>query len=93
MCKLPLYEYKEVEVKEDMPTIQDRNVLDELNSESFAPRQFTSSRSKKLPENIVIDLDAGTVKVPEVQLPKVESLFHPDVSRLICGFQPIILWC
>lgn len=83
MCKLPSYEQKEIQIKEDMPTIQDRNVLDELNIDSFAPKQFTSSRSKKIPENIVIDLDAGTVKVPDVELPRVDSPFHPDVSLLL----------
>lgn len=83
MCKLPSYEQKEVEVKEEMPTIQDRNVLDELNLDSFVPKQFTSTRSKKIPDNIVIDLDAGTVKVPDVELPQVDSMFHPDVRFLI----------
>ncbi|XP_072937130.1 uncharacterized protein [Epargyreus clarus] len=67
LTKIPTYEYKEVEVREDMPTIQDRNVLDDINSESFVQKSFTSSKSKKQPQNIVIDLNAETVKVPETE--------------------------
>ncbi|CAK1544320.1 unnamed protein product [Leptosia nina] len=65
MTKIPTYEYKEVAVKEDMPTIHDRNLLNELNNDSFVQKAFTSSRSKK--QNIVIDLNAETVKVPEAE--------------------------
>lgn len=72
MTKIPTYEYKDVEIKEDMPTIHDRNLLAELNSDSFIQRSFTSSRSKKLSQNIVIDLNSETVKVPESEL-KVQS--------------------
>ncbi|XP_047544684.1 splicing regulatory glutamine/lysine-rich protein 1 [Vanessa atalanta] len=63
MTKIPTYEYKEVEVKEEMPTIHDRNLLAELNSDSFVQKSFTSSRNKK--QNIVIDLNTETVKVAE----------------------------
>ncbi|XP_050362090.1 splicing regulatory glutamine/lysine-rich protein 1 [Nymphalis io] len=65
MTKIPTYEYKEVEVKEEMPTIHDRNLLAELNSDSFVQKSFTSSRNKKSTQNIVIDLNTETVKVAE----------------------------
>ncbi|XP_026726747.1 serine/Arginine-related protein 53-like [Trichoplusia ni] len=80
MTKIPTYEYKEVEIKEDMPTILDRNLLAELNSESFVQRTFTSSRAKKQPQNIVIDLDSQTVKIPEsdVKPPADDSIINFD---------------
>ncbi|XP_026314482.1 serine/Arginine-related protein 53 isoform X1 [Hyposmocoma kahamanoa] len=68
MTKIPTYTYKEVEIKEDMPTIHDRNLLAELNSDSFAPKSFTSSRNKKESKNIVIDLNTQTVKMPETEI-------------------------
>lgn len=79
MTKLPSYEYKEVEVKEDMPTILDRNLLAELNSESFVQKTFKSSKNKK---NILIDLKAETILVPdsEVKVQKDESIINFDVS-------------
>ncbi|XP_041970137.1 serine/arginine-rich splicing factor 4 [Aricia agestis] len=67
MTKIPTYEYNDVEIKEDMPTIHDRNLLDELNSDTFVQKSFTSSKSKKQSQNIVIDLNAETVKVPEAE--------------------------
>jgi hypothetical protein len=84
MTKIPTYEYKEVEVKEDMPTIHDRNLLAELNNDSFVQRPFTSSRNKKQSQNIVIDLDAHTVTVPEtdLKLQKDESIINFDVSKI-----------
>ncbi|XP_075992725.1 uncharacterized protein LOC142987684 [Anticarsia gemmatalis] len=72
MTKIPTYEYKEVEIKEDMPTIHDRNLLAELNTDSFIPKTFTSSRTKKASQNIVIDLNSETVKVPETEI-KVQN--------------------
>ncbi|KAL0895134.1 hypothetical protein ABMA27_013585 [Loxostege sticticalis] len=68
MTKIPTYEYKEVEIKEEMPTIHDRNLLAELNSESFVQKSFVSSRNKKQNQNIVIDLNAQTVTVPEADI-------------------------
>lgn len=73
MTKIPTYEYPEVEVKEDMPTIHDRNLLAELNSDVFIQRSFTSSKNKKQNQNIVIDLDAETVKVPKSDI-KVNNM-------------------
>ncbi|GBP56756.1 hypothetical protein EVAR_37012_1 [Eumeta japonica] len=80
MTKLPTYEYKEIEIKEDMPTIHDRNLLDELNSDSFTQKSFTSSRTKKFSQNIVIDLDSQTVRVPEIEahVPKDDSIINFD---------------
>ncbi|CAH0726196.1 unnamed protein product, partial [Brenthis ino] len=72
MTKIPTYEYKDVEIKEDMPTIHDRNLLAELNNDSFVQKTFISSRSKKQSQNIVIDLNSETVKVPESEL-KVQT--------------------
>lgn len=83
--KIPTYEYKEVEIKEDMPTILDRNLLAELNSDSFVQKSFTSSKNKK--QNIVIDLNAQTVMVPEAEKreEKDDSIINFDVSYML-GF-------
>ncbi|KAM3958064.1 uncharacterized protein ACR2FA_007922 [Aphomia sociella] len=80
MTKIPTYEYKEVEIKEDMPTIHDRNLLAELNSDSFVQKSFTSSRNKKQSQNIVIDLNSQTVTVPEsdVKVQKDDSVINFD---------------
>ncbi|KAG6441171.1 hypothetical protein O3G_MSEX001658 [Manduca sexta] len=80
MTKIPTYEYKEVEIKEDMPTIHDRNLLAEINSDSFVQKPFISSKSKKQSQNIVIDLDAQTVKVPqaEIKVQKDDSIINFD---------------
>ncbi|XP_013135924.1 PREDICTED: luc7-like protein 3 [Papilio polytes] len=68
MTKIPNYDYKDIEIKEDMPTIHDRNLIAELNSDSFVPKSFSSSRNKKQSQNIVIDLNSETVKVPELDI-------------------------
>ncbi|XP_047042133.1 serine/arginine-rich splicing factor 4 [Helicoverpa zea] len=80
MTKIPTYEYKEVEIKEDMPTIHDRNLLAELNSDSFVPKAFTSSRNKKQSQSIVIDLNSQTVTVPEtdIKVPNDDSVINFD---------------
>ncbi|RVE46205.1 hypothetical protein evm_009163 [Chilo suppressalis] len=80
MTKIPTYEYKEVEVKEDMPTIHDRNLLAELNCDSFVQKTFTSSRNKKQSQNIVIDLNTQTVTVPEtdIKVKKDDSIINFD---------------
>lgn len=85
MTKLPSYEYKEVEIKEDMPTIQDRNLLAELNCDSFVQKSFKSSRSKK---NILIDLNAETIMVPEseVKVQKDDSIIDFNVSSVSKSF-------
>lgn len=85
MTKIPTYEYKEVEVKEDMPTIHDRNLLTELNCESFVQKPFISSRNKKQNQNIVIDLNAQTVTVPEVEIKvqKDDSIIDFNVSSVL----------
>lgn len=82
MTKIPTYEYKEVEIKEDMPTIHDRNLLAELNSDSFVQKSFTSSKSKRQTQNIVIDLNAESVKViePEFKEKVDDSILNFDVS-------------
>ncbi|XP_050510988.1 serine/Arginine-related protein 53-like isoform X2 [Diabrotica virgifera virgifera] len=56
----------------------DNEVLDEINENSFAPKQFTS-KSKKVPENIVIDLKKNTIKVPEIEQEEPDSIFHQNL--------------
>ncbi|CAH2104191.1 unnamed protein product [Euphydryas editha] len=82
MTKIPTYEYKEVAVKEDMPTIHDRNLLAELNSDSFVQKSFTSSKNKKQTQNIVIDLNAESIKVTEPE-------FKEKVDDSILNFDEI----
>ncbi|XP_023946474.2 luc7-like protein 3 isoform X2 [Bicyclus anynana] len=72
MTKIPTYEYKDVEVKEEMPTIHDRNLIAELNSDSFVQKPFISSKSKKQSQNIIIDLNAETVSLPKAEV-KVQN--------------------
>lgn len=81
MTKIPTYAYKEVEVKEDMPSIHDRNLLAELNCDSFVQKSFTSSRNKKESKNIVIDLNAQTVIMPDTDIKqKDDSIIDFNVS-------------
>lgn len=53
-------------------------VIDEINSEGFVPKQFSSS--SKL-NNIVIDINADTIQVPKPNIaPAVsDSIFHSSV--------------
>lgn len=83
MTKITTYDYKDVAVKEEMPTIHDRNLLDELNSDVFVQKSFSSTRSKK--QNNIIDLNAETVKLQqtEVQVKKDDSIINFGVSVLI----------
>lgn len=69
-----------LKVEDKMTSTVSSKVLDELNSDSFAPKQFTSNKSKKLPDNIVIDLKKQTIKVPEVEPVEPDSVFHHTVS-------------
>lgn len=85
MTKIPTYEYKDVEVREDMPTITDRNLLEEINSDSFVQKSFTSSKNKKK-QNIVIDLNTDKVTMPVLNTPKDDSIINfkeiPDEEEL-----------
>lgn len=85
MTKIPSYEYKDVEIKADMPTIHDRNLIDELNNDSFVQRSFISSRNKKQSQNIVIDLNAETIQVPEseIKVQNDDSIINFDVSLFL----------
>ncbi|KAJ8937615.1 hypothetical protein NQ318_018428 [Aromia moschata] len=58
--------------------IVDSDVLNEINEDKFAPKQFTSSKSK-VPDNIVIDLKKNTIKVPEVEPLEPDSIFHHNL--------------
>lgn len=94
MTKLPTYEFKSVNVKEDMPTIQDRNLLAELNSDTFVPKSYTSSRNKKFSQNIVIDLNTDTVKVSEPETVKDDSILNFSVSIYNkLTLHPVLIFC
>ncbi|KOC67603.1 hypothetical protein WH47_10378 [Habropoda laboriosa] len=57
-------------------------VLEEINSEGFTPKQFSSSSTKeKKFKNIVIDISADTIQVPTVaEVPcGSESIFHSSI--------------
>ncbi|CAL7951429.1 unnamed protein product [Xylocopa violacea] len=75
---------KAVTIKDDFP-IEPRfkeGVLDEINSEGFTPKQFSSSNTKeKKFKNIVIDISADTIQVPTVaEVPcGSESIFHSSL--------------
>ncbi|XP_050667452.1 probable ATP-dependent RNA helicase DDX46 [Leptidea sinapis] len=81
MTKIPTFNCQDVDEKEDTPTIHDRNILDEINSEKFIPKSFSSSKNKKETQNIVIDLNLETIKVPEteVKLKKDECIINFDM--------------
>lgn len=65
-------------MKDNSPelVIIDSKTLDRINEDKFVPRQFSSSKSKKVPDNIVIDLQKQTIKVPEVEQIEPDSIFH-----------------
>ncbi|XP_076643152.1 uncharacterized protein LOC143353589 [Halictus rubicundus] len=73
-----------VVIKDDFP-IEPRfkeGVLDEINSEGFTPKQFSSSNTKERKfKNIVIDITADTIQVPAVaDIPcGSESIFHSSI--------------
>lgn len=58
-------------------------ILDEINSERFVPKQFTSSAQSKQskPSNIVIDITADTIRIPAViTIPDTsDSIFHTSI--------------
>lgn len=56
-------------------------VLEEINSEGFTPKQFSSTTKEKKFKNIVIDINADTIQVPAVaDVPSgSESIFHSSV--------------
>ncbi|CAG9134720.1 unnamed protein product [Plutella xylostella] len=91
MTKIPTYEYREVDVKEDMPTIHDRNLLEEINNDSFAPKTFMSSRNKKQ-QNIVIDLNNDTVKLPDTELSIAKDDTIIDFSAILSEEELKEMW-
>lgn len=58
-------------------------VLDEINGDSFTPKPFSSTKNKKLPDNIVIDLKKQTIKVPAVEPVEPDGIFHQNVSTVL----------
>lgn len=61
------------------------SILDEINNDSFTPKQFSSSSkpNKKILDNIVIDLKSQTIKVPDVEITEPDSIFHPNVRNVL----------
>lgn len=62
--------------------IVDTTVLNEINEDKFVPKQFNSNKTKKVPENILIDLQKNTIKVPEIEQVEPDSIFHHNVRFL-----------
>lgn len=58
--------------------VMDTKVLDEINDESFTPKSF-STKSKKIPDTIVIDLKKQTIKVPQIEPVEPDSIFHHNL--------------
>lgn len=54
-------------------------VLNEINDDSFVQKKFSTS-SKKVPENIVIDLKKQTIKIPKVEPVEPDTIYHHNVS-------------
>ncbi|XP_076231341.1 uncharacterized protein LOC143177348 [Calliopsis andreniformis] len=74
---------KNIVIKDDFP-IEPRfkeGVLEEINSEGFVPKQFSSNTKEKKFKNIVIDITADTIQVPTVaDTPSgTESIFHSSI--------------
>lgn len=71
-------------IKEDfsiIPTIKE-SILEEINSEGFAPKQFNSSAQTKetKSKNIVIDITSDTIVIPPVQpIIQSDSIFHQSI--------------
>nr|CAH7740474.1 unnamed protein product [Callosobruchus chinensis] len=63
------------------PTVStfDSKILDEINEDMFTPKAFNSS--KKVPDNIVIDLTKNTIKIPEVEPSEPDSIFHHNLFQ------------
>lgn len=62
-----------------------QKVLDEINADSFKPKQFHSnsssgSNNKKTADTIVIDLAKQTIKVADIEPSAPDSIFHSNVS-------------
>lgn len=55
----------------------DREVLDEINTDSFEQKSFSSK--KKIPNTIVIDLKKQTITVPELEPLEPDSIFHHNL--------------
>ncbi|OAD62947.1 hypothetical protein WN48_07193 [Eufriesea mexicana] len=74
---------KNILIKDDFP-IEPRfkeGVLEEINSEGFTPKQFSSNTKEKKFKNIVIDISADTIQIPTVaEVPcGSESIFHSSI--------------
>lgn len=69
-----------IKIEEKHPIISSK-ILEDINSESFEPKQFNSNQ-KKVPDNIVIDLKKQTIKVPEVEPLEPDTIYHHNVRCL-----------
>ncbi|XP_051154070.1 probable splicing factor, arginine/serine-rich 7 [Leptopilina boulardi] len=71
-------------IKDDFsiaPIIKE-SILEEINSEGFAPKQFSSSAQNKeiKSKNIVIDITSDTIVIPPVQpIIQSDSIFHQSI--------------
>lgn len=77
---------KKLTVVKDEDNKLNSSVLDEINEDGFQPKAFSSSKTKKNSQNIVIDLKSQTIKIPDVEITEPDSIFHPSVSILITVF-------
>ncbi|CAG9813980.1 unnamed protein product [Phaedon cochleariae] len=59
--------------------ILDSKTLDEINEDKFTPKEFTSNKSKRVPDNILIDLKKNTIKVAEVEQVEPDGIFHHNL--------------
>lgn len=65
------------------PNIKE-SILEEINSEGFAPKQFTSSATNKevKSKNIVIDITSDTIVIPPITpIVLSDSIFHQSVIK------------
>lgn len=71
-------------MKEDVITKPSSEILIEINDDKFTSKNFCSS--KKVLDNIVIDLKKQTIKIPEVDPIEPESIYHQSVSKISYAF-------
>ncbi|KAL1497575.1 hypothetical protein ABEB36_008511 [Hypothenemus hampei] len=55
---------------------KDEYTSKQKNEDKYTSQQFSSSEPSKKLENIVIDLDKQTIKVPTVELQEPDNIFH-----------------
>lgn len=73
------------------------SILEEINADSFTPKQFTSSaqnKDKKINKNILIDITAENIQMPPILNPPSiqDSIFHSSVSFIMTKITLIIIY-